>query len=472
MKELTSREEDFSQWYRDLVLEAKLADYGLSRGTMVIRPYGFSIWENIKRALDGRIKKAGVSNAYFPLFVPLSNLEKEKEHVEGFSPELAVVTHGGGKKLEEPLAVRPTSETIIYDMYRRWIHSWRDLPLKINQWANVVRWEKKTRLFLRTTEFLWQEGHTVHATHEEAKKEVQRALNMYKETYREELAMAGVGGRKSEAEKFPGALATYTYESLMPDGKALQSCTSHDLGQKFSKPFGITFQDKKGEARHPWQTCWGFSTRALGGLIMMHGDDKGLVLPPRVAPIQAVIVPIFGEENRGEVLRYGRRIRERLEGVRVEMDDSTRQTPGWKFNEYELKGVPLRIEVGPEEVEEKTLTVVSRPDGKERSLKKEEAEKRIKELLGKIQARLLRSSEERLEKGTRKVGGYEEFKRVLEQKGGFVRSFWCGDRGCEEKIKEETGATTRLRPSQGKKEGECVYCSRKSEEEWLFARAY
>jgi len=352
MAQITKKSENFSKWYTDVVLRAELADYSPVKGCMVIRPYGFAIWENIKENLDRMIKKAKVKNAYFPIFIPQSFLEKEKEHVKGFSPELAVVTHGGGKKLTEPLVVRPTSETVIYAMFSKWVKSWRDLPLLINQWCNIVRWEMRTYLFLRTTEFLWQEGHTAHATEKEAEKESLRALEMYRYFVENYLGIAIVSGRKSDAEKFPGAKNTFTIEALMPDGKALQMGTSHELGQNFAKPFKIQFQDKKGKLQYVWQTCWGLSTRLIGGLIMVHGDEQGLSLPPKIAPHQVVIVPIWTEKTKKSTQKYCQEIQDRLEKkkIRVHFDDRDEHSPGWKFNEWELKGVPIRLEIGPRDI--------------------------------------------------------------------------------------------------------------------------
>ncbi len=473
-RDLTPKSENFSQWYNDVVQKAELADYSPTKGSIVFRPYGFALWENIKKELDAKIKQAGAQNAYFPLLIPFSFLQKEQKHVDGFSPELAVVTHGGGKELEEPLVIRPTSETIIYDMYSKWVQSWRDLPLLINQWANVVRWEKRTRIFLRTTEFLWQEGHTCHATHEEAQKEALRAINMYAELYQEFLALPGLIGKKSEAEKFPGAVETYTYESLMPDRKALQSSTSHDLGQNFSRPFDIKFQDKDGENKYVWQTCWGFSTRSIGGLIMAHGDDAGLVLPPRVAPIQVVVIPIFTEENKGEVLAYTEGIAKRLGSgkIRVKVDDRDYYTPGWKFNEWELKGIPLRIEIGAKEKASNSVTLVSRNNGATQSIKNPGAEE-ISSVLEKIQSQMYSKADKFQKENTREAGSYEEFKKIMDKEKGFVWAFWCGDPECEAKIKQETKASTRLLPLDAVREkGECIACSKKAEYRWLFAQAY
>jgi len=478
-KELIKKSEDFSGWYNDVILKSGLADYAPTRGCMVIKPYGFALWENIQKNLDSMIKEAGVKNAYFPLFIPYSFLKREKEHVKGFSPELAIVTHGGGKKLTEPLVVRPTSETVMYEMFARWIKSWRDLPFLVNQWCNIVRWEKRTYLFLRTLEFLWQEGHTCHATKEEAKKEVLRALKMYQELDEKILAIPVLAGKKSQSEKFPGALNTYGVEALMPDGKALQCGTSHELGQNFAKPFGIKFHDKRGKSRHVWQTCWGMSTRIVGAIIMAHGDDQGLILPPKIAPIQTVIIPIFEKlvTQSKKILNFCSKIKEDLEnrGIKVELDERRQYSPGWKFNEWELKGVPLRIEIGNEEVSKNYLTVVRRENSEKSKIKNQKSKTQIKiqKLLDEIQDNLYTRAEKLLKENTHKVDDYKEFKKIMKEKKGFLWAFWCGNPKCERKIKEETKATIRLLPLQAKKQkGKCIYCGKKAQNLWLFAQAY
>lgn len=480
-KEITKKSKDFSRWYTDVVLKAELADYAPVKGCMVIRPYGYALWENIRSALDGMIKSAGIKNAYFPLFIPESFLKKEKEHIKGFSPQLAVVTIGGGEKLKEKLIVRPTSETVMYSMFAKWIKSWRDLPLLINQWCNIVRWEKRTYLFLRTTEFLWQEGHTCHATHQEAEKEADRALMMYAKLYKEWLALPGFMGKKSEAEKFPGAVDTFAYEMLMPDGKVLQGCTSHDLGQNFAKPFKIQFQDKKGKKEYVWQTCWGFSTRSIGALIMAHGDDNGLIIPPKVAPIKAVIIPILGKDDES-VLSFAKEVKERIEekkgsqfGGVVEVWDSPAQTFGWKANEAEVRGIPLAIPVGTKELKDKKVTI-SRRDGNgklnETASMNDIAEK-VESMLGKMQKSLFQEAEKFLRENTHEVKTYQEFKKIMKTKRGFIRSFWCEVPKCEEKIKEETKASIRLLPKDSQKEkGKCIYCGKDASHRWLFAQAY
>ncbi|MBL7156336.1 MAG: proline--tRNA ligase [Candidatus Pacebacteria bacterium] len=476
-KELKKKSENFSEWYTDVILKSKLADYAPVKGCMVIRPYGYALWENIQKDLDIMIKQAGVKNAYFPLFIPYSFLEKEKKHVKGFSPQLAVVTHGGGKKLAEPLVVRPTSETVMYSMFAKWIKSWRDLPLLINQWCNIVRWEKRTYLFLRTMEFLWQEGHTAHATQTEAKKEVLRALKMYQDFVEKFLAIPVMVGKKSESEKFPGGDATYAFEPLMPDGKALQGGTSHELGQNFSKVFDVKFQNKKGKPEYVWQTSWGFTTRIIGALVMIHGDDSGLIMPPKIAPIQVVIIPILDKKkgNNKKILVFAEKIKKELvnSGIRTELDARKQHSPGWKFNEWEIKGVPLRIEVGKQEVAKNQLTIARRDTGKKIQVKSQRSKIRIKDLLDEIQNNLYKKAEKSLKENTRKIENYQEFKEIMKTKKGFIWAFWCEDPKCEQKIKTETKATTRLLPLNAKQEsGKCIYCKKPSQHRWLFAQAY
>jgi prolyl-tRNA synthetase len=468
------KNQNFSQWYNELILRAELASYAPVKGCMVIRPYGYSIWENIQRILDGEIKKIGAKNAYFPLFIPENFLKKEKEHVKGFSPELAVVTIGGGERLKEKLIVRPTSETIIYQIFKDWIQSWRDLPYRINQWCNVVRWEKRPRLFLRTTEFLWQEGHTCHRDEKETKDEVKKVLKMYLNLYQNYLAIDGIAGKKSELEKFPGAKETYTYEMLMPDGKALQGCTVHNLGQNFSKVFKIRFRDKDQKEKLVWQTSWGFTTRSVGALVMVHGDDLGLILPPRIAPIQIIIIPIFtGKKVDKKLEEKAKETEEILKDFRVQVDLSKEHSPGWKFNEWELKGVPLRIEIGEKEIKKAELTLVRR-DNRERNLIKEkEALKKIPEILESIQEGLFEKSSKFLKENTREVMNFEEFKEILEKKKGFIKAFWCEKESCEIKIKEITKATPRCLPLNSKREkGKCVFCKKPAFRKWIFAQAY
>jgi len=474
-KEISKKTEDFSKWYTDVILKSGLADYAPVKGCQVIKPYGFAIWENIQRNLDEMIKATGVQNAYFPLFIPETLLEKEKKHVKGFSPELAVVTIGGGKKLKEKLIVRPTSETIMYEMYARWIKSWRDLPLLINQWANVVRWEMRPRLFLRTTEFLWQEGHTAHRNHKEASRKVKEILKIYVNLYKEFFAIDGVWGKKSESEKFPGAFETYTFEMLMPSGLALQGCTSHDLGQNFAKAFSIKFKDRDKKEKFVWQTSWGLSTRSIGAIIMVHGDNQGLVLPPRLAPIQVVVIPIFQKRLTAKIERKAKEIKEllKLKGIRVEIDGRKDYSAGWKFNEWELKGVPLRIEIGPKEISENKAKLVRRDNYQKKEVSLKLLPEKVKEELDSIQKNLYNRSKEFLRKNTREVNNYKQFKEIMKTKKGFIKAFWCEDTKCEEKIKSETKATTRCLPHNEKeKKGKCILCGKTAKRKWLFAQAY
>lgn len=471
-KEITKKSVDFSRWYTDVVLKAELADYAPVKGCMVIRPYGYAIWEKVQSIFNKMIKGAGVDNAYFPLFIPYSLLEKEKNHVEGFSPQLAVVTHGGGEKLAEPLVVRPTSETIMHIMYSKWITSYRDLPLLINQWNNVVRWEKRTYLFLRTTEFLWQEGHTAHESENEAEDFALKALNWYKTLYKDYLAIYPIIGTKSSSEKFAGADTTWAVEALMPDGKALQAATSHALGQNFSKAFDISFQNKKGQNEYVWQTSWGLSTRSIGGLIMAHGDDQGLVLPPALSPIQVVVIPI---KHTSSLRKYCATLKEKLEkeGVRVKIDDRKEKTPGWKFNYWELKGVPIRIEIGEKEVEKETITIVRRDNNEKSELRITNYELPIKELLKEIQKNLFNRMKKFTQENTHIVDSYLKFQKIMKENRGLILAFWCEDKECEAKIKEETKATTRVLPLDAKKEkGRCIYCQKTATYRWYFAQAY
>ncbi len=475
MTKLTTRAEDFSGWYNDVIEQAKLAEHGPVKGTMIIRPYGYAIWESIQKILDHKIKAAGVQNAYFPLFIPNSFLQKEKSHVEGFSPELAVVTHGGGEKLAEPIIVRPTSETIMYDAYSRWIQSFRDLPLKINQWNNVVRWEKRPYLFLRTTEFLWQEGHTAHATKEEAAEMTLEGIKMYVSVYQDHLALYGFTGRKSETEKFAGGDMTLTYEILSPDGKTIQSCTSHNLGQNFAKAFKIQYQDDKGEQQFVHQTSWGFTTRSIGALIMGHGDDKGLILPPQIAPLQVIIIPIVTKDvDAEEIKKFADEIFGILEGhdIRVRIDDSS-QSPGWKFNQYELEGVPLRIEIGPSELREKQVSLTPR-DGEGKQLARlDQVASQVEEMLSSLQARLFERSKQFTLENTRQADTYDQFKEIMSTSRGFIEAFWCEDKECEAKIKEETKATTRCLPLDAiEVKGECVRCGKPATHRWIFGQSY
>ena len=476
---VTPRSKDYARWYTDVVLKAELADYSPVKGCMVIRPYGYALWENIREQLDRRFKATGHVNAYFPLFIPMSFLEKEKEHVEGFSPELAVVTHGGGKKLDEPLVVRPTSETIINAMYAKWVRSYRDLPILINQWANVVRWEMRTRLFLRTTEFLWQEGHTAHASQEEAEEEARRILDIYTDFAVNEAAIPVIPGMKSEKEKFAGAVWSSTIEAMMGDKKALQAGTSHYLGQNFAKAFGTRFLNKNNELEYVYQTSWGVSTRMVGAVIMVHGDDKGLVLPPRLAPIQVVIVPIWRkEEQKRTVLGEAEKVFKELQasGVRVKLDDREGVSPGFKFNDWEMRGVPLRVEIGPRDVENHVV-VVSRRDipGKEgkSTFGREGLVQVVRELLEAVQSSLLEKATRFRDENTHEVRNYDEFKEVLESEGGFIKAPWSGSPEDEVRIKEETKATIRCFPFEYEGEGgTCFYTGKKADKIAIFAKAY
>ncbi len=472
---ITPRAKDYSQWYIDIITEAKLADYSPVKGCMVIRPRGYALWENIQQTLDKMFKDTGHCNAYFPLLIPESFIKKEAEHIKGFSPELAVVTIGGGEDLEEPLVIRPTSETIIWSMYKKWIQSYRDLPLLINQWANIVRWEKRTRLFLRTTEFLWQEGHTAHATQAEAHEETLKMLFVYKSFAEDYMAIPVLAGLKSESEKFAGALQTYAIEAMMQDGRALQAGTSHDLGQNFAKAFDVTFQDQAGNLQHVWATSWGVSTRLIGALIMTHSDDKGLIVPPKLAPVEVVIVPIFKNENKQQVLEYAHRLHKVLkEHYKIKIDDDEGNSPGWKFAESELQGIPIRIEIGPREVTEKKLQLARRDTGEKQQINYTEAGATIKKLLEDIQNNLFHRALIFRKENTHELNDYQEFKRIMEAKPGFAEAGWCGGFECEAKIKEETKATIRVLPlgREADEHMKCIYCGKPSQGLAVFAKAY
>ncbi len=477
-KAITPRAEDYGRWYTDVIAAAELADYSPVRGCMVIRPHGYGIWENIQRVLDGMIKATGHENAYFPLFIPQSFMTKEAEHVEGFAPQCAVVTHGGGSELEEPLYVRPTSETIMYHMYAKWIQSWRDLPLKLNQWANVVRWEMRTRLFLRTTEFLWQEGHTAHATQEEAEEEALTIAGMYRDFAQDYMAMPVLDGPKSDAERFAGAETTYCIESMMQDTKALQAGTSHALGQNFAKAFDVKFQDKEGKQQYVWQTSWGVSTRLVGGIIMTHSDDIGLVLPPRLAPIQVVIVPIARKAENAERMDAAiDKIVEQLKSagvdrVRVDSRDSVR--PGAKFFEWERKGVPLRVEIGPRDLDGNQLICSRRDTSEKLTLGLDEAAATMATLLTTIQDDLFAKALKLREDNTRDCDDYAEFTKLNDEIGGFFNMRWCGSAECEEQIKNETQATLRVMPFKYEVDpGPCIKCGTQADSKRaVFARSY
>ena len=478
-KKITSPAEDFSRWYLDVIREAELADSAPVRGCMIIRPYGYAIWENMKASLDRRFKQTGHSNAYFPLFIPQSFITKESEHVEGFAPELAMVTHGGGKKLEEPLAVRPTSETIINHMFSKWINSYRDLPMLLNQWANVVRWEMRTRPFLRTTEFLWQEGHTAHATEEEAREETMRMLGVYQDFAREEAAIPVIAGLKTESEKFAGAVDTYAIEAMMRNGWALQSGTSHYLGTNFARAFDTKFLDSDNEQKYVHQTSWGVSTRLVGALIMAHGDDHGLRLPPNLAPVQTVIVPIFrSDDDRTRVMEKAEEIRGRLAdaGVRVELDDTEGASPGFKFNHWEVRGVPLRLELGPRDLEEGHVMASPRNrPGREGkfTIPMEGLADRVVERLEAIQAEMLADATEYRDSRTYEIDSYDQLVQQLPQKPGFYRVWWDGGDEEELRMKEETKATVRCIPlDQPGGSGKCFITGRETDRKALVARAY
>ncbi len=476
---VTPRSQDYSAWYIEVIQRAKLVDYGPVKGTMVIRPYGYAIWENVRDQLDLRFKATGHENAYFPLFIPHSFLQKEAEHVEGFSPELALVTHAGGKQLEEPLVVRPTSETIINHMYSQWVKSYRDLPLLINQWANVVRWELRTRPFLRTSEFLWQEGHTVHATAEEAEEETRRMLDVYADFAVNEAAIPVIPGRKSNIEKFAGAVRSYTIEAMMGDGKALQSGTSHNLGQNFAKAFETRFLNRNGELEYVWQTSWGMSTRMVGGIIMTHGDDKGLILPPRLAPIQAIIVPIWNKDEDKPAVRQ--KVAEvegilRAAGVRVKSDLSEQETAGWKFNEWEMKGVPLRIEIGPKDVAKDAVVFARRDrpgkEGKQFGIPTAETGTTAVAWLEDIQRSLLEKAIAFRDANIVDVSSYDELKAAVAE-NKWARGWWAGSDEQEREIKAETGATIRCFPmEQPGGSGTCFFTGGEAAEVALFAKAY
>ncbi len=469
---VTPKSQDISRWYTDVVTKAKMADYSPVKGCMVIRPYGYALWENIQSILDKEFKKHGHQNAYFPMFIPESFLLKEAEHVEGFAPEVAWVTKGGDEDLEEKLAIRPTSEAIFGHMYAKWIESYRDLPLKINQWANVVRWEKTTRPFLRTTEFLWQEGHTAHRTHEEAKEEVITMLNVYRDFVENHLAIPLVTGEKSQNEKFAGALSTYTIEALMPDGQALQSGTSHDLGQNFSKAFNINFLDSDGERKHAWTTSWGMSTRIVGAVIMAHGDDRGLRLPPRVAPIQTVIIPIVYKDS-AEVVEKTQELEKRLlkAGVRVHLDDREGFKPGWKYSEYEMMGVPLRVELGQRDLDKGQVCLVRRDTGEKLFINDSELESKVSELLDDIQNNLFAQAKEILDSKTERAHSFDDFVKIIKEKRGMADLVWCGSADCEEKLKTEASATIRCF-NENEVDGNCVCCDQAGKHRVFVARSY
>lgn len=475
-KGITSKEQDYSAWYNDIVLKAEMADYAPVKGCMVIRPHGYAIWEKIQKGLDDMFKETGHENAYFPLLIPESYIKKEAEHVKGFSPELAVVTRAGGKELKEPLVIRPTSETIIWSMYKNWIQSYRDLPLLINQWANVIRWEMRTRLFLRTTEFLWQEGHTAHATAKEAEEETLRMLEVYRTFAEEFMAMPVLTGKKTDAQKFAGAVDTYSIEAMMGDKKALQAGTSHYLGQNFAKAFEVKFQNEDNVEEFVYATSWGVSTRLIGALVMTHSDNKGLVLPPKLSPFETIIIPIMKTpEEESAVRPFVDKLTDMLKsnGVTYKVDDRSNVSPGWKFNEWELKGIPLRIEVGPRDVKENSIVVVRRDDSVKESLPLEGFGEKSKKILGDIQTGLFNKAKAFREENTNKIDSYEDLKEYFTSNKGFALSYWCGSSECEGEVQQETKATIRVIPfDQPGEKGKCIKCGKESDTEVVFAKAY
>ncbi|MBI2018842.1 proline--tRNA ligase [Candidatus Daviesbacteria bacterium] len=476
VKSITKKSQNISAWYNDVIERAQLAEHGPVKGTMIWRPKGFVLWETVQKILDTRIKDLGAQSVYFPLFIPYSFFSKEKEHIKGFAPDLAVITHGGGEKLKEPLVVRPTSETIMYDAFSRWIQSFRDLPLIFNQWCNVVRWEKRPYYFLRTTEFLWQEGHSAHENNEDAQKMVDEALKMYVDFYQKVLGLYGYAGRKSESEKFPGADATLTFEILMPDGKIVQGCTSHNLGQNFAKVFKVQFQDKVGKLQYVYQTSWGLSTRSIGAMIMVHGDDNGLVLPPRLASTQVVIIPITTKSSDNKTINdLANKAYELLASysTRVKLDNSD-QSVGWKLNQYDLEGVPVRIEIGSWEATNKEFSIGVRNNKSNYTVSKlEHLAENVQKLLDGMQISLFEKSKQFTKDNTRQADNYPQFKEIMETDRGFIEAFWCEDPDCEAKIKQETKATTRCLPlGSMETEGKCIYCKKPAKFRWLFGQAY
>jgi prolyl-tRNA synthetase len=471
------KENNLSEWFTQVIVKSGFADYAPIKGCMIFREHSYAVWEKIQEIFNKKIKATGHRNVYFPMFIPESFLKREAEHFSGFVPEVAWVTMGGDRTLEEKLAIRPTSETIMYATFAKWIRSWRDLPVKLNQWCNIVRWDTKgTKLFLRTREFLWQEGHTAHATKEEADKEVMEILNEYKDLMENYLAIPVLVGKKSESEKFPGALYTSALEAIMPDGKALQMGTSHNLGQNFSKVFDIKFIGEDEKEHYVWQTSWGITTRMIGAVVMVHGDDKGLILPPKIAPIQVVIVPIpYKEIDSEQILAKSREVYETLRknSIRVVLDDRSEYTPGWKFNDWELKGVPIRIEIGPRDLKQGQVTLARRDTFKKNVVKEKDLVDSLTKLLDDIQRNLLEKARKFLENNITTVTTYKEFKKILKEKGGFLRACWCGSSECERNVKEETSATIRIVPFKREKIfANCIYCGKKAKEVVYFARSY
>lgn len=467
---ITSMEEDYAQWYTDVVKKAELIDYSSVKGCMILRPNGYAIWENVQKELDRRFKETGVENVYMPMFIPESLLQKEKDHVEGFAPEVAWVTHGGLEPLQERLCVRPTSETLFCDLYSNIVQSYRDLPKLYNQWCSVVRWEKTTRPFLRSTEFLWQEGHTAHATAEEAEERTIQMLNLYSDFCEQILAIPMIKGRKTDKEKFAGAHATYTIEALMHDGKALQSGTSHNFGDGFAHAFGIQYSDKDNTLQYVHQTSWGLSTRIIGAIIMVHGDDSGLVLPPRIAPTQIMIIPIA--QHKEGVLEKAAELKEKLGAFRVKVDDSDK-SPGWKFSEQEMRGIPIRIEIGPKDIEVNQAVIVRRDTREKIVASLDNLEAAVSEVLDTMQKEMLERARTHRDTHTSTAANFEEFKDAIENKPGFVKAMWCGDRACEDAIKEKTGATSRCMPfEQEEITDTCVCCGKKAKAMVYWGKAY
>ncbi|MBS3995326.1 MAG: proline--tRNA ligase [Alkaliphilus sp.] len=472
VQDITPMEVDFPQWYTDVILKTELVDYSPVRGFMVIKHYGYAIWENIQKYMDKRFKDTGHKNMYFPLLIPESLLQKEAEHVEGFAPEVAWVTHGGKEELAERLCIRPTSETIICAMYAKWLKSYRELPYLFNQWCSVVRWEKSTRPFLRTSEFLWQEGHTLHETYDQAQEETLKMLEIYKETAEKLMAIPVVTGRKSDKEKFAGAYATYTMEALMHDGKALQAGTSHNLGQHFTKAFEITFLGRTGEVENPYHTSWGVSTRLIGGIIMVHGDNRGLVLPPRVAPIQVIIIPIA--QHKEGVLDKAHELKKCLgDDIRVEIDDNEHYSTGWKFNEWEMKGVPIRIEIGPKDIEKNQVMIFRRDTLEKQAVPMEGLKEHVEKLLDDIHENMLQKAKNLRDEKTYYISNFEEFKIKMEQSPGFAKGMWCGKRECEDNVRAETGASIRCIPFEQEDLGDkCHFCQSEAKHMVYVAKAY
>lgn len=478
-KGLTKKSENISEWYQDVVTKANLAEYSEVKGSIIIKPNGYAIWEKVQNVLDGWFKEAGVRNVYFPMFIPYSLLKKEKEHLEGFSPELAIVETAGGEKLAEPLVVRPTSETIMYKTFVNWIESYRDLPLKINQWCNVVRWEKRTYPFLRTSEFLWQEGHTVHATYEEAEAMAKQALGWYQSFYEDYFAISVYAGLKSKGETFAGADHTYAIELVMPDGKALQAATSHHLGDNFSKVFGIEYLDENSNKVNPFQTSWGLSTRSIGGLILSHGDDSGLILPPLVAPTQVVVLPVNSKDEliQEEAVKFAQKLAEDLKrkGVRVVLDDDFKNSLGFRINKWELEGVPLRLEIGGRELEEKVVQAVRRDTFAKMKISHKDLLTTVPEVLLEIQKDMLNKSEALKNSLTKDAEDFSEFKKIISDQKMFVRVPWCEEKTCEDQVKAETKATPRVLEMDRINEevsGKCFHCENKARRKWLFAQSY